>query len=147
MSWFSRKTRHPSSMRVDTLVGAGTRIFGDIEFSGGFHVDGAVRGNVVSATDGEASLSVSDSGVIEGTVRVPNVLLNGRVTGDVIASHRLELGSTAHIDGNVHYHLVEIALGAKINGKLVHVTPDARAELVDDVLHESKLAATGGADQ
>jgi cytoskeletal protein CcmA (bactofilin family) len=143
MSWFSRKVRHPSSMRVDTLVGAGTRIHGDIEFGGGLHVDGVVQGNVVSVPGAEASLSVSDSGVIEGAVRVSNVLLNGRVRGDVIATQRLELGSTARVDGNVHYHLIEIALGACINGKLVHVAPGAENALADDEVHSAELAVAG----
>lgn len=117
---FKRKPKHPSNMRIDTLVGAGTHIRGDVEFKGGLHVDGTIHGNVKAQAGEECWLSVSDSGVIEGEVRVPNVLLNGHVQGDVFALQRVELGATAKVLGNVHYTLIEMALGAQINGKLVH---------------------------
>jgi len=145
MSLFSRKPRRPSSMRIDTLVGSGTQLHGDVSFRGGLHVDGVIQGNVMSQPDSEATLSVSDSGVVEGTVNVPNVFLNGRVNGDVIAAQRLELGSTAQVDGDVHYHLIEIALGARINGKLMHVSPAVEKPSVAEATSPApQLTIVGG---
>jgi cytoskeletal protein CcmA (bactofilin family) len=94
-------------------------VHGDIEFAGGFHVDGYVRGNV-TAGDAGAVLSISERGSIEGAVVVPQVLLNGTVRGDVWASQRLELGAKARVIGNVHYKVIEMAVGAEVNGKLIH---------------------------
>jgi len=106
--------------RIDTLIGAGTRIIGDVHFSGGFHVDGHVKGNVDAPPDSGATLSVSDGGVVEGAVAVPNVVLNGTVKGDILAHDRVELGATARVTGNVYYGLIEMEMGAEINGKLIH---------------------------
>jgi cytoskeletal protein CcmA (bactofilin family) len=106
--------------RIDTLIGAGTRIIGDVHFTGGFHVDGHVKGNVDAPPDSGATLSVSDGGVVEGAVAVPNVVLNGTVKGDILAHDRVELGSTARVTGNVYYGLIEMEMGAEINGKLIH---------------------------
>ncbi len=106
--------------RIDTLIGAGTRVIGDVQFSGGFHLDGHIKGNVDARPDSGATLSVSDSGVVEGAVAVPNVILNGTVNGDILAHERVELGATAKVTGNVYYHLIEMEMGAEINGKLVH---------------------------
>lgn len=106
--------------RIDTLIGAGTRIIGDVHFSGGLHVDGHVKGNVDAPPASGATLSVSDGGVIEGSVAVPNVVLNGAVKGDILAHERVELGATARVSGNVYYGLIEMAMGAAINGKLIH---------------------------
>jgi cytoskeletal protein CcmA (bactofilin family) len=106
--------------RIDTLIGAGTRIIGDVHFSGGFHVDGHVKGNVDAPADSGATLSVSDGGVVEGAVAVPNVVLNGSVRGDILAHDRVELGATARVTGNVYYGLIEMEMGAEINGKLIH---------------------------
>ena len=78
----------PKPQRIDTLIGAGTRIIGDVQFTGGFHVDGHVKGNVDAPPDSGATLSVSDSGVVEGSVAVPNVILNGSVKGDILAHDR-----------------------------------------------------------
>jgi cytoskeletal protein CcmA (bactofilin family) len=108
------------SQRIDTLIGASTRIIGDVHFSGGFHVDGHVKGNVDAPPDSGATLSVSDAGVVEGAVAVPNVILNGTVKGDILAHERVELGATARVTGNVYYGLIEMEMGAEINGKLIH---------------------------
>ncbi len=106
--------------RIDTLIGAGTRIIGDVHCSGGCHVDGHVKGNVDAPPDSGATLSVSDAGVVEGSVAVPNVILNGTVKGDILAHDRVELGATARVTGNVYYGLIEMEMGAEINGKLIH---------------------------
>ncbi|MGI9264589.1 MAG: bactofilin family protein [Gammaproteobacteria bacterium] len=107
---------------IQTLVGTHTRISGDIEFHGGLHLDGTVVGNICAEDDADAVLSVSQEGVIEGTVKAPQVVLNGTVKGDVIATDRVELGPTARVVGNVVYNLIEMAIGAEVNGKLVHQT-------------------------
>jgi cytoskeletal protein CcmA (bactofilin family) len=107
---------------IQTLVGVGTRITGDIEFHGGLHLDGTVVGNICAEDDTDAVLSISQDGLIEGTVKAPQVVLNGTVKGDVIATDRVELGPTARVVGNVVYNLIEMAIGAEVNGKLVHQT-------------------------
>ena len=112
-----KKRREPA---ITTLVGDATCVRGDIEFTGGCLVDGYVKGNVKSVDDEEATLSISERGCVEGTVDVPHVLLNGTVTGDVRATQRVELGSKAQVVGNVQYKLIEMAIGAEVNGKLIH---------------------------
>jgi cytoskeletal protein CcmA (bactofilin family) len=105
---------------INTLVGADSRVHGDVEFSGGFLVDGQVIGNVKSAGDDDAMLSVSERGSVEGTVVAPHILLNGTIRGDVIATERVELGPKSRVIGNVQYKLIEMAIGAEVNGKLIH---------------------------
>ncbi len=121
--------RKPSKdIRIDTLIGAGTRINGDVEFSGGMHLDGHINGNVTSGSAVDAILSVSESGHIEGSVIAANVLLNGTVKGDIDAANRVELGAKARVLGNVHYSVIETAVGAQILGKLNHRAPGIPAE-------------------
>jgi cytoskeletal protein CcmA (bactofilin family) len=120
---FKRKpSKNPA---IDTLIGANTRINGDVEFSGGLHVDGYINGNVSSEPAGGASLTVSEMGGIEGSVLVRNIVLNGIVKGDIDATDRVELGEKARVLGNVRYSSIETAVGAQINGKLIHRARDA----------------------
>ena len=109
-----------NSAVVRTLVGGNTRVHGDIEFTGGFHVDGYVKGNVEAVNEGPATLSISEDGCIEGLVVVPNLILNGTVKGDVRVTERIELGPRARVIGDVQYKLIEMAIGAEVNGKLTH---------------------------
>ncbi len=115
---FGRKQRRHSV--IDTLVGPNSRINGDLIFEGGCHVDGVVKGSVSADADSNSALSISENASVEGGVTVPYVVLNGIVRGDVFANHRVELGPTARVIGNVYYNLIEMAIGAEINGKLVH---------------------------
>jgi cytoskeletal protein CcmA (bactofilin family) len=119
---FKRKQRN-KPVKIDNLIGAKTRINGDVEFAGGFHLDGTINGNVVGAAGSDAILSVSEDGCIEGSVIAPNVLLNGTVKGNIDAGDRVELGAKARVLGNVHYAVIETAVGAQINGKLIHRAP------------------------
>lgn len=114
------KRKQNKQAKIDTLIGAKTRINGDVEFSGGFHLDGYINGNVKGEMSTGAVLSVSEQGCIEGSVFAPNIVLNGIVKGDIEASNRVELGSKARVLGNVHYTVIETAVGAQINGKLIH---------------------------
>ena len=127
---------------VDTLVGANTRINGDLHFSGGCHVDGTVNGSVTADPDSKSALSISEEGNVDGGVTVPYVVLNGIVRGDVFANQRVELGPTARVIGNVYYNLIEMAIGAEINGKLVH-QPEGQVPLLEQTakLDESAAAA------
>ena len=117
-----------SQAPIGTLVGAETRVNGDIEFTGGFHVDGYVKGNVWSTKDDQSMLSISERGCVEGSVIVAHVVLNGTVKGDVRATERVELGPKARVIGNVQYKLIEMSIGAEVNGKLIHESDHAVAK-------------------
>ncbi|HEV7611797.1 MAG TPA: polymer-forming cytoskeletal protein [Steroidobacteraceae bacterium] len=114
------KQKQSKNASVGTLIGPKTRINGDVEFTGGLHVDGCITGNVKGDSKETTFVSVSQEGSIEGSVIAPNVILNGIVKGDIEASDRVELGSNARVMGNVHYTTIETAVGAQINGKLIH---------------------------
>ena len=109
-----------SAARIDTLVGQGTEITGNLVFSGGLHVDGTIKGNVVAEEGSTALLILSEFGRIEGEVTVPNMVLNGEIVGDVFGSTRVELAPKARVTGSVYYNLIEMAIGAEVNGGLVH---------------------------
>ncbi|MGH8248245.1 MAG: bactofilin family protein [Gammaproteobacteria bacterium] len=113
-------TRKRRTTKIDTLIGQHSEVLGDIRFSGGLHIDGIIKGNVYAENDGHSMLSLSERGTIEGEVNVPFILLNGVVIGDVHSSEHVELSSKARITGNVYYNLIEMAIGAEVNGKLVH---------------------------
>jgi cytoskeletal protein CcmA (bactofilin family) len=107
--------------RIDTLVGADTRIEGDLSFSGGLRVDGAIRGDVTEQNGNPSTLILSEHGKIEGAVTAAKVVLNGKVVGTVKSSHFIELQTKARITGDLYYKSLEMHTGAVIEGKLVYL--------------------------
>jgi cytoskeletal protein CcmA (bactofilin family) len=123
---FNRDTKQA---RIDTLISKASRVHGDLEFAGGLHLDGSIAGNVRADPSEGSSLSVSETGSIEGNVEADDVMLNGTVRGDILARGRIVLGATASVQGNVYYGVIEMTLGAQIMGKLTRV-PDKGDEPV-----------------
>lgn len=114
------EAKKSTATKIDTLIGENTEITGDVVFSGGLHIDGKVKGNVIAAHGSTSTLSLSNKGKIEGEVRVPNVTLNGQVEGNVYAYEHVELSPNARVVGNVYYDVIEMHGGAEVNGNLVH---------------------------
>jgi len=123
---FGKKKKF-SSAKIDTLIGKNTIINGDLVFSGGLHIDGKIVGNVIAEEGSMAVLILSENGSIEGEVKVPNMVLNGKIVGDVFGSNRVELSHKSRINGSVYYNLIEMAIGAEVNGGLVH-SPDQQVQ-------------------
>ena len=104
-----------------TLIAENTQVVGDVRFSGQLFVNGHVDGTIVADAESEATLIVSDVGSVNGEIRAPFVVVNGKVIGDVHAETRVELAEAAKVSGNVYYRLIEMQLGAMVEGQLVHV--------------------------
>lgn len=116
---FGKKQSKPQN-RIDSLIGAGTIIEGDLNFSGGMRIDGQVNGNVVATAGKPSTLVLSELAQVKGNVNVTHLVVNGIINGSVAASEYLELQSKARVTGDVSYHTIEMQLGAVVDGRLLH---------------------------
>jgi len=116
---FSRKHSKPQT-QIDSLIGAGTTIDGNLNFSGGLRIDGQVNGNVIAAQGKPSTLVLSEHARVVGEVNVTHLVINGTINGPVFASEYMELQGKAKVNGDVHYTTMEIQLGAIVEGRLVH---------------------------
>ena len=126
---FSKKHSKPQT-RIDSLIGAGTTIEGDLNFSGGMRIDGQVNGNVIAAQDKPSTLVLSEQARVNGEVNVTHLVINGVISGSVFASEYMELQSKAKVNGDVHYTTLEIQLGAIVEGRLIHTNTEAQDKVV-----------------
>lgn len=108
------------SDRTVTLIAPGTEIVGSVHFGDQLYVNGVVRGDLFANDDQEATVVVSATGRVTGDIRVPNVVISGHVEGNVHAGRRVELSAGARVRGNVYYRLMEMELGAMVEGQLLH---------------------------
>jgi len=122
--------------RIDSLIGATTRIEGNVFFSGGLRVDGMVRGNVSALADQPGTLVISADARIDGEVQAAHIMVSGTINGPVNALETLELQPGSRVKGDVHYKSIEIHQGAVVEGRLVHHAAEAKGV-------ELKLASGG----
>ena len=120
---------------IDSLIGVGTRVAGNVVFSGGLRVDGEVHGDISSKNGQEGTLVISEKARVEGAISVGHVVVNGTVIGPIFAGESLELLPSARVTGDVEYHQIEMQQGAVIQGRLVHQVSAKTVEL--------KLASNG----
>ena len=117
------KAKHHPQKRIDSLIGAGTVVQGDISFAGGLRVDGQVSGNIVTADGGTTTLVVSEQARVDGAIKVSHAVINGTVNGPVTASEYVELQPKARVLGDVSYRRLEMHVGAVVQGRLEHAEP------------------------
>ena len=137
------KSKHPG--HYDTLISNKTEFIGYLHFSGGLTVAGRIKGNLIADEQSGAVVRISETGVVEGEIRVPNIIINGTVVGNVYSGQHVELAKKAVVNGDVHYSMMEMVMGAQVNGSLIHQGTDKNAkghkqkEPVVDLAAETKV--------
>jgi cytoskeletal protein CcmA (bactofilin family) len=121
---FKKSKNKAKAVRIDTLIGQNTQIRGDLNFSGGLRIDGKVVGNISTTDSAGAVLTLGEQGSIEGEIRVPNLIINGSINGNVYVSDHVELADKAKVNGNLYYRLLEMAIGSEVNGQLIRMSTD-----------------------
>ncbi len=114
----AKNARTERTGKDTTLIDASAVVRGAIAFSGRLYVSGVVEGEIEADEGSGATLTVGEGGFVKGNIRVPTVVIGGRVEGDVHSSVRLELGGKAQMTGKVFYRLVEMHEGATVQGEL-----------------------------
>ncbi|MEJ2682383.1 MAG: polymer-forming cytoskeletal protein, partial [Gammaproteobacteria bacterium] len=92
---------------------------GDVQVCSGVQIDGCIKGAVTSDNP-DVVIRLSQTGSVLGEIRAPNIIINGRVDGNVYSGAHLELAENAVVHGDVRYNLMEMKVGARINGILTH---------------------------
>jgi len=103
-----------------TLISRATKVVGDLHFTGELQLEGKVTGNIIADDEKDAKLVIAETGVVEGEVRSPVVVVNGKVLGNIYSSKHLELAAKGNVTGTIHYHSIEMVKGAQVNGSMVN---------------------------
>lgn len=138
---FGRKTETKAPSKIDSLIGVGTRIEGNIRFAGGLRIDGEVKGNIEASESGTASMLIlSEKAQIEGAVTVDHIIMSGTIVGPVKVQTSIEMQPKARIIGDIEYETIEMHQGAVIEGRLVHRSsqPPASEAPVEEPIAESE---------
>lgn len=125
---FAKKNNGTAVNQIDSLIGKGTRIEGNVLFSGGLRVDGEIAGRVTAESGLPSTLVLSEHARIDGEVTVGHLIVNGAINGPVHASEFLEMQPKARIAGDVSYAMIEIQQGAVVEGRLLLLAKEPSPE-------------------
>jgi cytoskeletal protein CcmA (bactofilin family) len=111
--WPFRDARNAiPTFNVENTIGADSRVRGDLSGPGGFRVEGAVEGSI----DSDGPVVVGEQGTVEGGVRGRDVVVLGRVRGDVRVSGHLEVGPKGKILGDITVQSFRMHKGGVFRG-------------------------------
>lgn len=102
-----------------SLLETDIEIVGDIAFQGELYLQGKVSGNIVAPVESDAALYLQEPSQVVGEIRAPQLVIAGKVSGDIFASRRVFIKATAEITGNIHYSEIQVEGGASIDGALM----------------------------
>lgn len=112
-----------------TLISRATKVIGDLHFTGELQLEGKVTGNIIAEDEKDAKVVIADTGVVEGEIRAPVVIVNGKVLGNIYSSKHLELAAKGNVTGTVHYHSIEMVKGAQVNGSMINKLQESASVL------------------
>lgn len=99
---------------LTTMIGKDCVLEGKLTLKEGIRIDGIVKADIIT----EGFMSITESAEVTGNLEAHEILISGRVNGNVNALQTLELEKTANVHGDVKTHNLKIHLGAQINGMM-----------------------------
>lgn len=113
--------------RVRPNVGKSVRFKGDINGDGDVDIDGTLEGSVSVPAN---TVTVRSSGFVQGCITARNVIVGGKVNGDITARERIELKASARVDGEVEARRIVVSDGARITGRVEMSEADLCADTI-----------------
>lgn len=98
---------------LNTFVGKGSTINGELEVEGGVRIDGTVKGKVTA----NETVIVGAEGIIEADIDTKVAVVGGRVSGVITALDKVELQSKSMIIGDITTKNLVVEQGAIFHGK------------------------------
>ena len=114
--------------RIETLVGEGSTIEGDIVGDDSILINGTVTGDVTT----RSTIRVGRSGVIKGNVKANSAILGGIIEGDLDVLDSTVLGPHSRLKGDLKTTRLKIEEGATFEGRCVMLDKSSESDTNDD---------------
>ncbi len=120
---------------VISILGPGVTVTGDLDTPGSIRVEGRLAGSIRAAK----AVVVGRDGVVEGDIDTADAIIAGTVLGTVHAGSRLEIQSTARIEGTIRAGSLKVEEGASVVGDMAMVDPGTSYEAYDPATDPSSV--------
>lgn len=133
MAMFKKPPPHaPAALRVVSgeaaisIIGTGMTVEGDLVTEGTVRIEGRIKGSIRAGK----AVVLGKEAEIEGDIFTQDAVIGGRVRGTLVAESRLELQSTALVEGVIRARAAHLKLdeGARFTGQIEMIEPLAEVE-------------------
>ncbi|MFW6022843.1 MAG: bactofilin family protein [Halanaerobiaceae bacterium] len=111
----NKKKTEKAKRNIETIIGTGTVIDGDVKTSETLRVEGKVKGTIKAGGD----LFIGESGQIHAEIEARNIIIAGNVIGNIKAEHKIEILPSGKLDGDIQTKSVKIEEGATFTGSSI----------------------------
>ncbi len=119
---------------INTIIGKGSSITGNLRINGFVRLDGDIDGNL--ETDG--NIIIGDNARIKGDVKAKSVIISGIVVGNIMAQESIKVLSEAAVLGDVISRKVQIDDKATFNGRCISIKDEELFEKESAKYQQSK---------
>lgn len=104
-----------TSGKIGTIIGPGAVFDGNMTTPESIRIEGTINGNC----NCQQKLIVGPEGLVKGNINSQNLMVSGRIDGDVFVHGKLELLSTGNIHGNITTKALIVDEGGCFDGKCI----------------------------
>ena len=113
---------------INTILGHGSAITGNIKINGFVRIDGDIDGNL--ETDG--NIIIGENARIRGNVKAKSVIVGGIVLGNIEASQSIKVLATSAVIGDIVSHKVQVEQNAIIHGHFISIKDEQKFLKISD---------------
>lgn len=126
-----------SIAKEQSVIGKNIKFRGELIGTEDLHIEGTVEGTVIM--EGQ-NLSIGKEGEINANIHAQNIVINGALTGDVLAEELIEIRNTAVVKGNLIAPRIQLDDGGKFRGSMDMIDTDEdmknrRGEFQEKLVH------------
>ena len=98
-----------------SVIGKNIKFRGELIGTEDLHIEGSVEGTVIM--EGQ-NLSIGEEGVLNANIHAQNLVINGKLTGDVLADELIQIRNSAVVKGNLIAPRIQLDDGGKFRGSM-----------------------------
>jgi cytoskeletal protein CcmA (bactofilin family) len=135
----SQPVKTSTSPIEQATIGRSVVIKGEISCSESLYIDGRVEG---SLSFSDHRVTVGRNGVVAANITAREVVIMGKVTGNIQCSDRVDIRTEGSLTGDVVSHRISVEDGALLRGS-VQLTPSEQKHEKSSELPKTMAVAAG----
>jgi len=133
-----KKKQNTNYDRMNTLIGRDVVIEGgSLTSTETVRIDGTYIGQISC----QGNLLIGETGLIKGDIIAQNILVNGKIEGNISASEEVHLATTCEVIGDISYANFIVDEGAKFTGNCKTVMNHSSQVTIDKPKPQAQLTA------